>query len=426
SWTGSAVAFNALSFTAGEQGTFTLSISANTTGDEAATSTATYTLTVNAVAEGPVLGGTSSLTVDEGGAVTFGATDSKLDGDDSLGTVTITGLPHDLTNVNGGSYDSTTGSWTGSAVAFNALSFTAGEQGTFTLSISANTTGDEAATSTATYTLTVNAVAEGPVLGGTSSLTVDEGGAVTFGATDSKLDGDDSLGTVTITGLPHDLTNVNGGSYDSTTGSWTGSAVAFNALSFTAGEQGTFTLSISANTTGDEAATSTATYTLTVNAVAEGPVLGGTSSLTVDEGGAVTFGATDSKLDGDDSLGTVTITGLPHDLTNVNGGSYDSTTGSWTGSAVAFNALSFTAGEQGTFTLSISANTTGGEAATSTATYTLTVNAGAEGPVLGGTRSLPVDEGGAVPFGATDSKLDGDDSLGTVTITGLPHDLTNV
>jgi hypothetical protein len=70
----------------------------------------------------------------------------------------------------------------------------------------------------------------------------------------------------------------------------------------------------------------------------------------------------------------VTITGLASDLSLFNGGSYTSATGTWTGTAAQFDALTFNAGEDGTFNLSISATTTGAEAATTTSSYTLTVN----------------------------------------------------
>ena len=88
---------------------------------------------------------------------------------------------------------------------------------------------------------------------------------VTLGVTDAMSDADDTLGNVTITGLPNDLTSFNGGTYTSGTGTWSGTAAQFNALSFTAGAQGTFTLSLAASTTGTEATTTTESYTLIVN-----------------------------------------------------------------------------------------------------------------------------------------------------------------
>ena len=420
-WSGTAAQFNALSFTAGEDGSHNLTISATTTGAEAATTTANYTLTVNPVAEGPVVSGTIG-TANEGGVVTLGLSDALPDGDGTLGNVTITGLANDLSNFNGGTYTSSTGTWSGTAAQFNALSFTAGEDGSHNLTISATTTGAEAATTTANYTLTVNPVAEGPVVSGTIG-TANEGGVVTLGLSDALPDSDGTLGNVTITGLANDLSNFNGGTYTSSTGTWSGTAAQFNALTFTAGEDGSHNLTISATTTGAEAATTTANYTLTVNPVAEGPVVSGTIG-TANEGGVVTLGLSDALPDGDGTLGNVTITGLANDLSNFNGGTYTSSTGTWSGTAAQFNALSFTAGEDGSHNLTISATTTGAEAATTTANYTLTVNPVAEGPVVSGTIGT-ANEGGVVTLGLSDALPDSDGTLGNVTITGLANDLSN-
>jgi len=369
-------------------------------------------LTVNPVA--PILAGATAATVNEGGTVTLGATDTAAFSDDTLGTVTITGLPDNLTAFNGGSYTASSGTWTGTAAQFNALSFKAGETGTETLSISATTTGATAA-ATENYTLTVKPAA--PVLAGATAATVSEGGTVTLGATDTAAFGDDTLGTVTITGLPNNLTAFNGGTYTASSGTWTGTAAQFNALSFKAGETGTETLSISATTTGATAA-ATENYTLAVKPAA--PVLGGATAATVSEGGTVTLGATDMAAFGDDTLGTVTITGLPSNLTAFNGGSYTASSGTWTGTAAQFNALSFKAGTTGAETLSISATTTGATAAT-TENYTLTVLPAA--PMLSAPASLTVNEDGTVALPIVETPFNPNDTV-SITIAGVPADAT--
>ena len=422
-WTGTATQFNALTFTAGEDGSHNITISATESGVGGGTTTANYTLTVNPVAEGPVFGGAvAASAAEQGGVVTLGATVAAADSDDTLGTVTITGLSNDLTNFNGGSYTASTGTWSGTAAQFDALTFKAGEDGVQHLTITAATTGAEAGSTTENYTLTVNPVAEGPVLGGAISATVGQGGVVTLGATDTVSDADDALGSVTITGLPGDLTSFSGGSYTASSGTWSGTAAQFNALTFNAGGPGTFALSISASTTGAEAGSSSESYTLTVSNI--GPLVSGTIG-TANEGGTVALGLTDAVRDAGDTLGTVTITGLSNDLTNFNGGSYTASTGTWTGTATQFNALTFTAGEDGSHNITISATESGVGGGTTTANYTLTVNPVAEGPVLGGAISATVGQGGVVTLGATDTVSDADDALGSVTITGLPGDLTS-
>ena len=372
-------------------------------------------------------GAVAASAAEQGGVVTLGATVAAADSDDTLGTVTITGLSNDLTNFNGGSYTASTGTWTGTAAQFNALTFKAGEDGIQHLAITAATTGAEAGSTTENYTLTVQPAAEGPVFGGAvTASAAEQGGVVTLGATVAAADSDDTLGTVTITGLPNDLTNFNAGSYTASTGTWTGTAAQFDALTFKAGEDGIQHLTITAATTGAEAGSSSENYTLTVNPVAEGPVLGGAvAASAAEQGGVVTLGATVAAADSDDTLGTVTITGLSNDLTNFNGGSYTASTGTWTGTAAQFDALTFKAGEDGIQHLTITAATTGAEAGSTTENYTLTVNPVAEGPVLGGAISATVGQGGVVTLGATDTVSDADDALGSVTITGLPGDLTS-
>jgi hypothetical protein len=91
-------------------------------------------------------------------------------------------------------------------------------------------------------------------------LQADSGNAATMNFTDG-----DPNSTVTITGLPDDLSNFNAGTYapgsQPDTGTWTGTAAGFNSLSFTTGAAGVYTLSIAAS---DGAATTTVSDTLVV------------------------------------------------------------------------------------------------------------------------------------------------------------------
>src|SRR5436853_331613 len=89
------------------------------------------------------------------------------------------------------------------------------------------------------------------------------------------------------------------------------------ARSINAGEQGTFNLSFSSLCTGDDANPAPHSFPTRRSSDLEPPVLTGATSATVNEGGLVTLGAIDSVFDPDDTLGTVTISGLPGDLTSV-------------------------------------------------------------------------------------------------------------
>jgi len=116
---------------------------------------------------------------------------------------------------------------------------------------------------------------------------------VTLGASVATQEADDGAIIVTITGLAGDLSTFNGGSYDSESGTWSGTAAQFNALSFKAGEDGTQHLTITATTSGAEAGTTVQSYTLTVNPIQENPILGGSTATSAnEEGGVVTLEGT--------------------------------------------------------------------------------------------------------------------------------------
>ena len=314
-----------------DQGNFTLSVvgTTNDGGNIATSAATTINVTINPIAEAPLLAGATSATMTMGGLVTLGVTETKFDSDDTLGNVTITGLTHDLSNFNGGSYTASSGTWTGTAAQFTALTFAAGHTtGTFTLSISApNTTPGESATATKNYTLDITS-AEGPelpILGGATSATVNEGGLVTLGVTESLFDINDTPGTVTITGLPHDLSNFSGGTYTASSGTWTGSAALFTVLTFATGSTtGTFTLSISApNTTPGEAATATENYTLTINSAASHLQFSAPAGVA---GSPINLALTAPS--GVGALTTVTISGMPSDWSLNKGTNLSS--GTWT------------------------------------------------------------------------------------------------
>ena len=87
---------------------------------------------------------------------------------------------------------------------------------------------------------------------------------------------------------------------------------------------------------------------------------GSVATSAAEQGGVVTLGATVAAFDADDGAVSVTITGLANDLSTFNGGTYTAATGTWTGTAAQFNALTFNAGEDGTQNLTITASTTAG------------------------------------------------------------------
>src|SRR5207253_908362 len=121
------------------------------------------------------------------------------------------------------------------------------------------------------------------------------------------------------------LSGFSGGTYDSDTGTWTGTAAEFNALTFNAGEDGTQNLTITATTGGAEVGTATEGYTLTVDPIIEPASLSGTVlTASGNEGTAIALTIVATSADSDDTL-SIDISGVPfgatlnHGTLNQNG-----------------------------------------------------------------------------------------------------------
>src|SRR5439155_659600 len=90
---------------------------------------------------------------------------------------------------------------------------------------------------------------------------------------------------------------------------------------------------------------STESYTLTVDPIHENPDFSGAVATSAsEEGGLVTLGASVATHDADDGAINVTIPGLAGDLSDLSASTYTTGTGTWTGTAAEFNALTFHAG----------------------------------------------------------------------------------
>src|SRR5262249_10899082 len=325
--------------------------------------------------------------------------------------------------------DSGTQTWTLSAAQLTALGglgnlkLNAGESpGTLTITA----TNAEGGSAQETLTLTVTPGPEAPSLTG-AGLTAsgNEGTALALTITATPVDGDDVL-SIGITGVPLDATlsagTNNGG------GSWTLTAAQLVGLKLNAGESsGTLHVTATNTTTGEVASSAPSDIAVTVNPLAENPVLGEASaSVTVSEGSlGNALGLTLAPVDGDDVL-SVSISGVPSDAT-LNAGTFNSGTQTWTLSAAqrttlgGLGNLKLNAGESsGTLTITAT-NAEGGSAQE---TLALTVTPAAEAPSLAGTvLTASGNEGTAIPLSITATPVDGDDVL-SITITGVPLDAT--
>ena len=198
-------------------------------------------------------------------------------------SISVSGVPLDATlsagTNNGG------GNWTLTAAQLVGLKLNAGETAA-TLHVTATntTTGEVASSATSDIAVTVNPGPEAPSLAGTV-LTASgvEGTAIPLTITATPVDGDDVL-SISVSGVPLDATlsagTNNGG------GNWTLTAAQLVGLKLNAGETAA-TLHVTATntTTGEVASSATSDIAVTVNPLAENPVLGEASaSVTVSEG----------------------------------------------------------------------------------------------------------------------------------------------
>ena len=429
-WTLTAAQLVGLKLNAGEtSGTLHVTATNTTTGEVASSATSDIAVTVNPLAENPVLGEASaSVTVSEGSqGNALGLTLAPVDSDDVL-SVSISGVPSDAT-LNAGTFNSSTQTWTLSAAQLAALgglgnlTLNAGEtSGTLTITA----TNAEGGSAQETLALTVNPAPEAPSLAGTVlTASGNEGTAIPLTITATPVDGDDVL-SISISGVPLDATlsagTNNGG------GNWTLTAAQLVGLKLNAGEtSGTLHVTATNTTTGEVASSATSDIAVTVNPLAENPVLGEASaSVTVSEGSqGNALGLTLAPVDSDDVL-SVSISGVPSDAT-LNAGTFNSSTQTWTLSAAQLAALgglgnlTLNAGEtSGTLTITAT-NAEGGSAQE---TLALTVNPAPEAPSLAGTvLTASGNEGTAIPLTITATPVDGDDVL-SISISGVPLDAT--
>ena len=327
-------------------------------------------LTTTPVAEPANLGDTpgTDISVGEDGTVSLGIVVQTADDDDTIVSITITGVPSDATLSAGERGQD--GTWTLSSDQLSGLTLTAGEEGTSDLHVVAFTTeaGLPPVTASTDISLTVNPVAEQASLAGTeTAVSVNEDGTVSINIDVTAHDGDDTITSITISGVPSDATLSTG--TENSDGTWTLTPDQLSGLTLTAGEQGSATLHVVVSSTeGDlPPATASTNISVTVNPVAEPASLAGTeSAVTVNEDGTVSLDIVVTPHDGDDTITSVTITGVPSDAT-LSAGTHNSD-GSWTLTPEQLSGLTLTAGEEGTANLHVVVSAT--EAGVAASGYT--------------------------------------------------------
>ena len=296
SWTLTPAQLSGLTLTSdSEVQHFNLTVTA-TTVDGGSTATAasvsgTLHVDVTPVPETPTLDTSATpASINEGSTITLNLM-AHFEADmDASNTIVISGLPSGVT-LNHGSFDQSTDTYTLSQADLVGLTLTAPhddtKQITFTVTAHASEGGIDAASTPQTVTLTVNPVAEAPVLMASATATSvnEDGGTVGLNITATPAENDaDATTSVTISGLgTATLTDAAGDTFSGNTVTLT--QAQLNGLTLHAADDDTASLHLTVTATTVDGGTSSAasaaqTFNLTVNPVAEAPVLMASAAAT--------------------------------------------------------------------------------------------------------------------------------------------------
>ena len=334
--------------------------------------TTSATLTVNPVADQPVVTA-SAATINENGSstLTLGLTNAAAlfeDTTDDSVTVTVT-LDHGATLTSSGPTVTDLGGGKFQLTVTNASQLTgltitppANFDGTVHIGVSAVASDGSAVSpaGTTSAALTVNPVADQPVVTASAATTNENGSStLTLGLTNAAAliqDSDDSV-TITVT-LDHGatltssgptVTDLGGGKFQLTVTN----ASQLTGLTITPPTEfdGTVHIGVSA-VASDGSSTSiagTTSATLTVNPVAEPASLAGTiTSVSGDSDTFIPLTIVVTPVDADDQI-SIKITGVPSDakLTNAQGQAYQANAdGSYTLTLAQLSGLKFLADEE--------------------------------------------------------------------------------
>src|SRR4029077_5046251 len=167
------------------------------------------------------------------------------------------------------------------------------EQTSFTIAVSAPASeGGLTAVAATSFGVTLGAVAEAPNLsvGGVSSP--ESGGAalsLALSLSESRFDGDDTLGTLTLSGVPAGWSFSGDGAASVAPGVWVAGAASLGALELVTpagAEQTSFTIAVSAPASeGGLTAVAATSFGVTLGAVAEAPNLSAGGVASPESGG---------------------------------------------------------------------------------------------------------------------------------------------
>lgn len=318
----------------------------------------------------PTITGTPASQVAAGTPYQFVPTAADADGDTLA--FSITGKPAWL------NFNASTGALSGTPTASNAGSFS---------NIVIRVTDGEATASLPAFSITVTVpnVNSPPAISGTPSTAAVVGSAYSFTPTASDADGDPL--TFSITGRP----------------AWATFNTQTGRLNGTPTSAGTFS-NIVIRVSDGQATTSLPAFSIVVTSPAptnRAPTISGTPATAINAGQAYSFTPTASDPDGDNL--TFSITGRPSWMT------FSSSNGRLSGTPAASNA--------GTYS-NIVIRVSDGQASSSLAAFSITVNVTNAPPTISGTPSSSVNANSAYSFTPTANDPDGDTL--TFSVSGLP------
>ncbi|WP_339849485.1 tandem-95 repeat protein, partial [uncultured Nisaea sp.] len=397
-----------------------------TTIDESgntATTTDSLTVTVEAVADAPVLAVTpASGTEDSPIALDLDARLTDLDGSESL-EITISGIP-DGAVLSAGTVNAD-GSVTLTGDQLGGLTITPPEDfsGEIVLAVTAIATDENGDTAETALSLpvTVTAIADAPVLAVSDAAGLEDN-AITLDLSTSITDDSESV-SLTITGIPEGAV-LSAGTVN-VDGSVTLTDDQLDGLTITppADFSGEFALEVTASSIDEngDTATTTDSLTVTVEAVADAPVLTvRPASGTEDSPIALDISTSSSDADGSETV-SVTITGIPDGATLSAGTVNDD--GNVTLTPDQLVDLTITAPENFSGDIALTVVSTSvdenGDTAETSLSLPVTVTAIADAPVLAVSDAAGLEDN-AIALDLSASVTDDSESV-SLTITNIPE-----
>jgi len=405
-WTLSPAQLTGLTLTpaANFNGSFTLNVVSTSTDalgniSSSATTSGGVAVNVTAVADAPnLVVGTSTGAEDTAIGLNIAATGT---GGVAVSSVTVTGVPSGAT-LSAGTHNAD-GSWTLSPAQLSGLTVTPTHDysGSFNLGISA--TAADGSVSTGTAAVSVTPVADTPTLTTTASTGAEDTAiALNITTASTDVDGSETV-SIIVTGVPAGA--VLSAGTQNADGTWTlDPATDLSSLTLTppANFNGAFDLTVTSTATdGTDTATTTNTVPVTVTAVADAPVIGGSSAAGTEDT-AVALDITATPTDGV-AVTSVTISGVPTGASLSVG--TDNGDGSWTLTPDQLSGLTLDPPQDysGSFDLNVTA--TSADGSTTVATNTVSVEAVADAPSLTTGIGTSTQTGGADVTGSDTSNI---------------------